>query len=377
MRSLATKLCWISLVLVMAWGSVLAQTDKATQPTPTKPDRASQLPTTPVIDPRNKGVLIQASEDYRVSPGDMLDIQIEDAPELSKIYRVNASGSFSFPPFGSINSQGLTAEMLAEQIEKRLREDDYLKTPQVTVIVRQYNSQTFYVHGEVRQPGVYQIEGRPVLLKLISMAGGFTEKRGGTIYLLQPDREKKATEGSAAPSLATAKPESLNTTQTFSSTEKVTTDGEAQSDYVLNKIKISDMLKGDPKYNPRVEPDAVIYIPEADVFYVGGEVNSPGSFTIKEAATLRQAMSLAKGPTTKANPSKGIIFREKPGTTQRDEIAVNIDDVMKGKTPDIVLQPNDVIVLPDSKIKSITSAFINGLPAGAAVTLGNLPYIFR
>ena len=373
MRPLATKLCWLGIILIIAGSNIFGQTEKPTPPP--KLDRAGQLPTTPVLDPRNKGVLIQASEDYRVSPGDVLDIQIEDAPELSKIYRVNASGSFTLPLFGSINCQGLTAEMLAEQIEKRLRADDYLKTPQVTVLVKQYNSQTFYVHGEVRQPGVYQIEGRPVLLKLISMAGGFTEKRGGTIYLLQPDREKKV--ATAGASLATAKADALNNTQTFSSTDKVTNEGEAQSDYVLNKIKISDMLRGDPKYNPRVEPDAVVYIPEADVFYVGGEVNSPGSFTIKEAATLRQAMSLAKGPTAKANLSKGVIFREKPGTTERDEIAVNIDAVMKGKVPDIMLQPNDVIVLPDSKIKSITSAFINGLPAGAAVTLGNLPYIFR
>ena len=88
-------------------------------------------------------------------------------------------------------------------------------------------------------------------------------------------------------------------------------------------------------------------------------------------------MSLARGATVKANPSKGLIFREKPGTNERDEIAVNIEAVMKGKASDILLQPNDIIVLPDSKLKSITSAFINGLPSGAAVMMGNFPYIFR
>ena len=97
MQLLATKLCWLGLILIIAGSNIFGQTEK-TMPPP-KLDRAGQLPTTPVLDPRNKGVLIQASEDYRVSPGDVLDIQIEDAPELSKIYRVNASGSFTLPLF--------------------------------------------------------------------------------------------------------------------------------------------------------------------------------------------------------------------------------------------------------------------------------------
>ncbi len=365
--------------LALTLSNVRGQVDK--QNHPAKVDRSSQLPTTPVIDPNKKGVLIEASEDYRLSPGDVLDIQIEDAPELSKIYRVNASGTFSFPPFGAIPCQGQSAEILAQQLEKVLRENDYLKIPQVTVLVKQYNSQTFYVHGEVRQPGVYQVEGRPSLLKLVSLAGGFTEKHGAMLFLLQPQRKagKKIVDESSSltPTLATASVETLRETQTYSSTEKVFSENETASDYGLEKIKISDLLRGEPKYNPRLNPDAVVYIPEADVFYVGGEVMSPGSFPIKEGATIRQAISLAKGFTPKANPTKAVVFREKPGTSQRDEIRVNLKEVMDGKQQDMALLPNDIIVLPDSKLKAFTSAFLSTLPSGAAVALGQVPFIFR
>ncbi len=370
MRSFLKQPLFFSLIFIATLMSVFGQVEKASQP-----------PNSPVLEPRNKGILIEASEDYRISPGDILEIQIEDASELSKVYRVNASGAIPFSPFGSVKCQGQTAETLARQIEKFLKENDYLKTPQVIVSVKQYNSQTFYVHGEVRQPGVYQVEGHPSILKLISLAGGLTGKQGVTIFLLQPDRKVKQISADTAvastSSLATASVETLNNTQTFSSMDMVSVGNGLQSEYALNKIRIGELLKGDPKHNLRVEPESVLYIPEADVFYVGGEVNHTGSFPIKEAATLRQAISLANGYTNKANPSKSVIFREKPGTTQRDEIKVNIKEIMDGKQQDIALQSNDIIVIPDSKVKAFTSSFLTTLPSGAAVMLGQIPFIFR
>lgn len=377
-----TSLVKYGLLIMMLIAPLLSAFGQTEQQNATrKGNRSAELPTTPVIDPTKKGILIEASEDYRLSPGDVLDVQIEDAPELSKVYRVNASGAFAFPPFGAISCQGLTAESLAQQLEKTLRENDYLKVPQVTVLVKQYNSQTFYVHGEVRQPGPYQLEGRPSLLKLVSLAGGFTDKHGATIFLLQPERKTKTSQAdlptTAAPSLATASVATLQDTQTYASTEKITADSTTQADYSLEKIRISDLLRGEPRFNPRLDPEAVIYVPEADVFYVGGEVMNPGSFPMKEGVTLRQAISLAKGFTPKANPGKAVVFREKPGTSQRDEIKVNLKEVMDGKQQDMALLPNDIVVLPDSKLKAFTSAFLSTLPSGAAVALGQVPFVFR
>lgn len=364
------KLFLLGIGLISA--TVVFAQESATPPT-VKPQR-TEAPPSVAVENKNKGVLIEVNEDYKIGSGDVLDIQIEDAPELSRQYRVNAAGTMQIPYIGTLNCLAATPETLAKTIEKSLKENEYLKNPNVTVTVRQYNSQTFFVHGEVRQPGVYQVEGRPSVLKLLSLAGGLTEKHGTAIFLLQPEIKPVAPAENSA-SLATANLNTLQQGRKISSVEKISDEAETNADYDLVRINISDLLKGDPKNNPRVTTGAVIYIPESDIFFVGGEVVAPGSFQLKEGTTLRQAISLAKGLTPKAVPGKAIIFREGGTGNNRLEIKANINEIMNGKQPDIALQANDVIVLPSSRTKTITSGFMNAVPSAAAVALGQLPYI--
>lgn len=364
------KLFLLGIGLISA--TVVFAQESATPPT-VKPQR-TEAPPSVAVENKNKGVLIEVNEDYKIGSGDVLDIQIEDAPELSRQYRVNAAGTMQIPYIGTLNCLAATPETLAKTIEKSLQENEYLKNPNVTVTVKQYNSQTFFVHGEVRQPGVYQVEGRPSVLKLLSLAGGLTEKHGTAIFLLQPEIKPVAPAENSA-SLATANLTTLQQGQKISSVEKISDEAETNADYDLVRINISDLLKGDPKNNPRVTTGAVIYIPESDIFFVGGEVVAPGSFQLKEGTTLRQAISLAKGLTPKAVPGKAIIFREGGTGNNRLEIKANINEIMNGKQPDIALQANDVIVLPSSRTKTITSGFMNAVPSAAAVALGQLPYI--
>lgn len=369
-----TKNRWLMLVCLFSFSQVLSAQELPLAPTAPRVNRA-EAPPSPAVENKNRGVLIETSEDYKIGIGDVLEIQVEDAPELSRLYRVTTAGTFQVPVVGIVMAVGTTAEQLVRSLEKSLKENDYLKSPQVNVTVKQYNSQTFFVHGEVRQPGVYQVEGRPSILKLLSLAGGLTDKHGTTIFLLQPEKNP-APKTTATTSLASANVATLKNAETISSTEKVTDTNEINADYALVRIRISDLLKGDPTHNPRVETGSVVYIPESDIYFVGGEVNAPGSFQLKDGTTLRQAISLAKGMTPKALPTKALIFREDTDTGKRLEIKVNINDVMNGKQEDLALRSNDVIVLPSSKMKNITSTFINALPSAAAVALGQLPYLF-
>lgn len=369
-----TKNRWLMLVCLFIFSQILSAQELPLAPTAPRVNRA-EAPPSPAVENKNRGVLIETSEDYKIGIGDVLEIQVEDAPELSRLYRVTTAGTFQVPVVGIVMAVGTTAEQLVRSLEKSLKENDYLKSPQVNVTVKQYNSQTFFVHGEVRQPGVYQVEGRPSILKLLSLAGGLTDKHGTTIFLLQPEKNP-APKTTATTSLASANVATLKNAETISSTEKVTDTNEINADYALVRIRISDLLKGDPTHNPRVETGSVVYIPESDIYFVGGEVNAPGSFQLKDGTTLRQAISLAKGMTPKALPTKALIFREDTDTGKRLEIKVNINDVMNGKQEDLALRSNDVIVLPSSKMKNITSTFINALPSAAAVALGQLPYLF-
>src|SRR5262249_223736 len=129
-------------------------------------------------------IVVSPSEDYRIGPSDIIDILVEDAPELSRTLRVSADGTVMAPFLGRVSAQQKTADELPKTIADRLR-GEYLEDPQVTVMVRQINSRTCFVQGAVRRPGLYQIEGQPSLLKLITIAGGLTDNYGSTAYIIR------------------------------------------------------------------------------------------------------------------------------------------------------------------------------------------------
>src|SRR4030095_4673525 len=112
-------------------------------------------------------------EDYRIGPGDVVDVQIDRADELSGSYPVRADGTFKMPYLVQVAALDKTREELVNLIADGLR-DRYLKNPRVTVVIKRLppNRSMLFIQGSVRTPGAYQLEGRPSLLKLISYAGG-------------------------------------------------------------------------------------------------------------------------------------------------------------------------------------------------------------
>jgi polysaccharide export outer membrane protein len=108
------------------------------------------------------GVIVSPGEDYRIGPSDVIEISIEDAPELSRLFRVSADGTIVMPFIGRVTAKDQTPHDLAATIAARLR-GEYLHDPQVSVMVKQINSHTYFIQGAVRRPGLCQIEGRPSL----------------------------------------------------------------------------------------------------------------------------------------------------------------------------------------------------------------------
>jgi polysaccharide biosynthesis/export protein len=312
----------------------------------------------------NAKILTASEKDYRISAGDVIQLQIEDAPELSHIYRVNSSGYIEMPVLGLVEAQRRTTSELAGQITKGLRDEEYLNTPNVLVTIKQYNSQTFLVQGSVRSPGIFQTEGRTSLLTMIGMAGGLTADHGSTVFILRPNKTNKpAPEADTQiSSLQDQTPDPDQSTQTPAGGSG--SEPSANSNYKLIKVNISALYRG--QFDQRVEPGDIINIPRADVFFVTGEVKSPGSFTLKEGTTLRQAVSLAQGLTFNAKGKRGVIFREDPALGSRQEIRVDISAVVNGKKEDIPLQANDVVIIPNSRTKSIGGMLLQTLGVNSA-----------
>jgi polysaccharide export outer membrane protein len=312
----------------------------------------------------NARILTTSEKDYRISPGDVIQIQIEDAPELSHNYRVSSSGYIEMPVLGIVAAHEKTTFELARLIATGLREGEYLNNPNVLVTIRQFVSQTFFVQGSVRNPGVYQTEGRPSLLTMISLAGGLAGDHGSTVFILRPGKTKnpgpEADGQIASVQDQTSGSDQSPQTRTSGGTSPPTAD----SDYELIKVNISGLYKG--QSDQRLEPGDIINIPRADVFFVAGEVKAPGSFPLKDGTTLRQAVSLAQGTTFSAKASEGIIFREDPLLGTRREMKVDITAVMNGKKEDIPLLANDMIIIPNSRSKSIGGMLLQALGVNSA-----------
>ena len=125
----------------------------------------------------------------------------------------------------------------------------------------------------------------------------------------------------------------------------------------MKKANLNTLVRGDFSENIRLEPSDIVQIPAGDVFFVAGEVKAPGSFMLKEGTTLRQAISLAQNTLVTASPGKAVIFRE-DGSKEKKQIPVDITAVMRGRSPDVEIMANDIIVVPNNKAKS---AFMPGL----------------
>ncbi|MEQ1694727.1 MAG: polysaccharide biosynthesis/export family protein [Hyphomicrobiaceae bacterium] len=111
---------------------------------------------------------------YKIGPEDVVDISVFKVPELSKSVQVADGGTINLPLVGEIAAAGKTARDIELELTKTLG-DKYLKSPQVTVFVKEYNSQRVTVEGSVKKPGVYPIRGKNSLLQLLASAGGLEE----------------------------------------------------------------------------------------------------------------------------------------------------------------------------------------------------------
>jgi polysaccharide biosynthesis/export protein len=108
---------------------------------------------------------------YKVGPQDVLDISVFKVPELTKSVQVAESGSINLPLVGEIQAAGKTAQDIERDLAKKLG-TKYLQSPQVTVFVKEYNSQRVTVDGAVKKPGVYSIRGNTSLVQVLAMAEG-------------------------------------------------------------------------------------------------------------------------------------------------------------------------------------------------------------
>ena len=115
-----------------------------------------------------------ASQSAPVGALDELTITVFQVEKLSGDFKVDAAGKIDYPLLGSVQAQGRTTEQLRDQLAKGLGEK-YLRSPVVSVAVKERAEQTVTVDGAVRKPGMFKVKGPTTLLQAVAMAEGASE----------------------------------------------------------------------------------------------------------------------------------------------------------------------------------------------------------
>ncbi len=370
---------WVALSLTAGWGLTAAAQSPLEATSAPAPNRAA--PPGETTDDYNRrlqqlrqmiaGQMTSApADDYRIGPEDLLNISVFEATELNRTVRVSAAGEISLPLLGGIRAAGLTPHSLESVLEELLRRT-YMKDPHVSVFVQEMQSHPVSVFGAVKQPGVFQIRGAKTLVEMLSMAQGLAEDAGDTVLVM------RATEPNAAsPADPVERDSSAARTNASDHSGPDTKDSEAPPsssplpDVKTTEINLKSLLEsGDPRFNALVYPGDVVKVTRAGIVYVVGEVKKPGGFQLKtnENISVLQALALAEGLTRTSAKNQARIIRTDEASGKRAEIPLNLDKILAGKASDPLLQPKDIVFVPNSTGRS---AVYRGLEAAISVGTG-------
>ena len=288
---------------------------------------------------------IGVSGPYRVGPGDVVQITVFEVDELSQPAVVTQQGSLPLPLVGEVEVEGLTTSEIEGKL-KSLYGQGLLRNPQISVLVEEYRSQPVSVLGAVRQPGVYQLQGRRLLLDVLAIAGGLSPEVGETITISRSGVQRPVSDELDLPL-------SPPLVEVMSQPDTEGRPGRTEEMRVL----VRDLLSGAPGEvnNPFIEPHDVIQVAKAGVVYVLGAVKQPGGFPIKDQkkVTVLRAISLAAGLDGRAAPQRSRIIRQLGA--EKFEVPVAVRDILNGRARDIELETNNILFIPDSRAKNALS----------------------
>ncbi len=267
----------------------------------------------PGVQAQENGGNVSVDADYRVGPGDVLEVEVYDDPDLSGLVTVQHGGEISFPLLGDLGVNGLTVREVRETLT-RLLAKDYLVDPQVTVRVKEHRSQWITLVGEIVRPGKYYLQGSKTLLELLTEAGGFTGQASGVVVITRLDGSEIPAGGDNG------------------GNEPVRISVSPDQPPAQQKAALSLQLgNGD-----------IVTATSTQFFYVSGEVKNPGSYPITPGLTVLKAVSVAGGLTKFGSKGKVEILR-KGSQSDTERIKVDLGDIEGGKKPDVPLEAEDMI----------------------------------
>ena len=273
----------------------------------------------------------QTSPTTQIAEGDLLDVVIFDTPELSGRFRVNLKGDILLPLAGTLHVAGMTLAEITDAVSQRYKDAKILVAPEVTVFVAEFTRRTITITGEVRAPGVFPIVAPRTLTDTLAMAGGLNDNASRTVSIVHAADPRQIIH--------------------------VTLNVGAQTPESIQEGRM-EILPGDS-----------IFVARSGIVYLVGELLRPGGFQVEHnnRLTLLEAVALAGGLTRTAKASQSRLIRR--SATGREEMRVDLQKVLYGGGPDMLLTDGDIVFVPNSVRKEYTQTIISGA-IGAATSYG-------
>lgn len=248
------------------------------------------------------------AKEYVIGAADLIAISVLDNKELDTVVTVTPGGKIALPLIGEIQAAGLTVPELTDRLTQEYSKK--VKSPQVTVTLREVNSYRIYFIGRVGKPGIQASKSELTLLQALSMAGGVQD--GADLSLAYVAR----------------------------GTQRLPVDF----------IKL--LRNGDLSQNITLNPEDIVVVPEnAQAFiYVMGEVKAPGALPyVKEREwTALKAVASTGGFTQFAGRGRAYLLHEERG--RRTIVPIDFNDLMRNPEAgkDVPLSVGDILVIPQS-----------------------------
>ena len=116
---------------------------------------------------------VELTPEERMGIDDVFEVRVLGEPDLSGAYRIAADGTIDYPFIGRVLVIGMRSGEVQELIAAKLA-DGYLKKPQVSLMVKEWNSRKVSVIGQVQKPGSVAYFTNMTIVDAIAAAGGFT-----------------------------------------------------------------------------------------------------------------------------------------------------------------------------------------------------------
>lgn len=261
-----------------------------------------------------------------IGPDDSVTIFALNVDEISKVWRVAASGELNLPMVGRIKAAGLSVGALEHEIAERLRK--FVVDPQVTVWVSESRSYPVTMNGAVEKPGVLQLPGPTQLYMAILQAGGLKDA-GPTLTLTRESAR------GAIPHPGV----------------KLTPDGK----YGVVELTTADVMSGRGEGAELLVQawDLVTIPPEKHqrMVYISGEVNRPGAVELvtQDSISISKVVALAGGLTRTASPGRTVIRHINANGVETAFNFINLKKIMAGKAADLQLSEGDIVVVPSNQ----------------------------